>query len=382
MARLIFCFLLAVWTAWSTSSAADPTALAAPVVARLINAAEKNVKDAQGWADDLLDVLKLHDLPASKENICAAIAIIDQESSFVANPAVAGLGKISEAALRARMDKVPVLGRVALHFLEVTPSPDDNYLARIRAARTERDLDLVYRNLVADAGKQSGLGMVINSGLLNKQIDGRNEIDTIGSMQVSVDFALETAKRRRWLPMSLDDVYALRDELYTRHGGMYYGVLLLLGYETGYDRKLYRFADFNAGRYSSRNAAFQSQITELSGTALAADGDLLLYDKSGKVGSGVSNTEKALRAVLKNSSFELTDEDIRKDLLREKDSDFVQTLTYSALRATYEQVTRKRPAFAMVPNIALSSPKIRSKMTTRIFAETVDWRYQSCMARK
>ena len=77
-------------------------------------------------------MLKLHDLPASKENICAAIAIIDQESSFVANPAVAGLGKISEAALRAKMDKVPVLGRVALHFLEVTPSPDDNYLARIR----------------------------------------------------------------------------------------------------------------------------------------------------------------------------------------------------------------------------------------------------------
>ena len=155
-----------------------------------------------GRGGDLLDVLKLHNLPASKENICAAIAIIDQESSFVADPAVAGLGKISEAALRAKMDKVPVLGRVALHFLEVTPSPADNYLARIRAARTERDLDLVYRNLVEDAGKQTGLGLVINSGLINKQIDGRNEIDTIGSMQVSVDFALETAKRRRWLPMS------------------------------------------------------------------------------------------------------------------------------------------------------------------------------------
>jgi hypothetical protein len=163
---------------------------------------------------------------------------------------------------------------------------------------------------------------------------------------------------------------------------MYYGVLLLLGYETGYDRKLYRFADFNAGRYSSRNAAFQSQIAELSGNALAADGDLLLYDKSGKVGTSVSNSEKALRAVLKNSNFELTDEDIRKDLLREKDNDFVQTLTYGALRATYGQVTGKRLVFATVPNIALSSPKIRGKMTTRVFAESVDRRYQSCMAQK
>jgi hypothetical protein len=382
VARVFFCVLLAIWFNCSASFAAEGQALSPRAVARLIIAAETNVKDSQDWADDLLDVLKLHDLPANKENICAAIAIIDKESGFVADPAVAGLGKISEAALRAKMDKVPVLGRVALHFLEMTPSPTDNYLARIRAARTERDLDLVYRAVVADAAKQSGLGLVINSGLLNRQIDGRNEIDTIGSMQVSVDFALETVKRRRWLPMSLDDVYALRDELYTRHGGMYYGVLLLLGYETGYDKKLYRFADFNAGRYSSRNAAFQSQIAELSGSALAADGDLLLYDKSGKVSSGVSNTEKALRAVLKSSNFELTDEDIRKDLLREKDNDFVQTLTYGALRATYGQVTKKRPIFAMVPKIALSSPKIRSKMTTRIFAESVDRRYQSCMARK
>jgi len=382
VARFFFCHLLAIWSACSVSSAAEAPVLSTPGVARLIIAAEKNVKDSQGWAADLLDVLKLHDLPASKENICAAIAIIDQESSFVADPVVTGLGKISEKALRAKMDKVPVLGRLALHFLEIKPSPSDNYLARIRGARTERDLDLVYRAMVADAAKQSGLGLVINSGLLNRQIDGRNEIDTIGSMQVSVDFALEIAKRRRWLPMSLDDVYTLRDELYTRHGGMYYGVLLLLGYETGYDRKLYRFADFNAGRYSSRNAAFQSQIAELSGSTLAADGDLLLYDKSGKVSGGVSNTEKALRAVLKNSSFELTDEDIRKDLLREKDSDFVQTLTYTALRATYGQVTGKKPVFAVVPNIALSSPKIRSKMTTRVFAESVNRRYQSCIARK
>jgi hypothetical protein len=202
--------------------------------------------------------------------------------------------------------------------------------------------------------------VVINSGLLNKQIDGRNEIDTIGSMQVSVDFALEVAKRRRWLPMSLDDVYALRDDLYTRHGGMYFGVLLLLGHETGYDRKLYRFADFNAGRYSSRNAAFQNQIAELSGKALATDGDLLLYDKSGKVSAGVSNTERLCAPCLRSSSFELTDEDIRKDLLREKDNDFVQTLTYSALRAPMSR-SPEAPGFCDGPNIALSSPKIRSR---------------------
>ena len=82
MAKLFFCFLVALWSACSASGAAEDPALTAPAVTRLITAAEKNVKDPQGWADDLLDVLKLHDLPASKENICASIAIIDQEFKF------------------------------------------------------------------------------------------------------------------------------------------------------------------------------------------------------------------------------------------------------------------------------------------------------------
>ena len=48
VARLIFCFFVALWSACSVSSAAEPPALTAPAVARLINAAEKNVKDSQG----------------------------------------------------------------------------------------------------------------------------------------------------------------------------------------------------------------------------------------------------------------------------------------------------------------------------------------------
>jgi Protein of unknown function (DUF1615) len=380
--QFLFGALLALLALCHMAFAAEVPELSQPEVAKLIVAAEKDVKEPRGWATDLLDGMQLNGLPARRENICAAIAIIDQESSFVADPPVTGLGKISEAALRAKLDKVPVLGRLALHFLEITPSKSDNYLARIRSARTERDLDLTYRAMVADAAKQSSLGVIVNSGLLNKQIEGRNEIDTIGSMQVSVDFALDVAKRRRWLPMSLYDVYAVRDELYTRHGGMYYGILLLLGYETGYDRKLYRFADFNAGRYASRNAAIQKQVAELSGEALATDGDLLLYDSSGKASNVTSKTEKALRGVLKTSSFELSDEDIRKDLLREKENSFAQTLTFAALRATYAQTMNKNPAYATVPEISLTSPKIRSKMTTRIFAESVNRRYQACIAQK
>ncbi len=72
---------------------------------KLIRAAEKSVIDPQGWAIDMHDVLQQHDFPQTKENICAAIAIIDQESGFVADPQVPGLGKLSETALREKFGK-------------------------------------------------------------------------------------------------------------------------------------------------------------------------------------------------------------------------------------------------------------------------------------
>ncbi len=125
----------------------------------------------------------------------------------MSDPAVPGLGRISEQALRDKLAKVPVAGRAVLRWLERTPTPDNSFMARIRAARTERDLDLVYRSLVDFAGQKSGLTEVVQLGFLNRLIEDRNEIDTAGSMQVSVKFALDMAKRRRWLPMMLDDVY-------------------------------------------------------------------------------------------------------------------------------------------------------------------------------
>lgn len=374
-----FAFLIAL-LASTTFAQAQEASIAETT--KLIRNARSNVADPQGWAIDLLDVLRTQSLPASRENICSAIAVIAQESGFVADPSVPGLGSLAEKSLQTKLGRIPILGRVALNFLETSPSLGGSYMARIRAAKTERDLDMTYRSIVDDAGKRSSLSLLVQSGLLNQMIEDRNDINTIGSMQVSVRFALAKARESRYLPMNLADVYAVRDDLYTRHGGMLYGVLQLLGYESGYNKKVYRFADYNAGRYASRNAAFQKIISVLSKIKLATDGDLLLYNKDQQPIAKVSSTEAALRALIKKFNLSIDDKNLRADLSKEKSAEFPATQTYLQIRELYARTSKQPMAFAEIPAIELNSPKIRHRMTTRNFAESVDRRYKSCVALK
>jgi Protein of unknown function (DUF1615) len=371
-------FSVLVFLACAAPASAD-ILVSVETTAKLIRAAEKSVVDAGGWALDLHDVLQQHDLPQSRENVCAAIAVIDQESNFIADPPVAGLGKLSEKALRDKFKKIPVGGGLALRWLENNPSPQASFMLRIRNARTERDLDLAYRALVDYAGKTTSLDVVLRLGLLNKIIEEKNDIDTIGSMQVAVKFAMAETKKRRWLPMTLDDVYGVRDYLYTRQGGMYFGVQQLLAYDTGYNQKLFRFADYNAGRYAARNASFQRVVAQLSGHVLALDGDLLRYGKDDKALNIVTSTEAAMRAANSEHKLGLDDKTIRADLLKEKQLGFTSTRSYLSFRDRFAVTTHKAAVFALVPEIALNSPKLSRGFSTRLFSESVNKRYQACM---
>lgn len=382
-------FYPAIKAQLSETKAATETKLAIPVLSleqttQLIKIAEPKVREPRAWASDLLTVLKEHGLEQSRENICAVIAIADQESGFVANPAVPNLGKISEQAVISKLKKFSLLGDGAVIFLNKFPNANDSFMQRIRKAKTERDLDLAYRDLMGglkDYAQQYKLNWLVDNRFANNFIESNNEINTIGSMQVAVQFAVQFEReKRKGKALSLEEVYQIRDKLYTRKGGLYYGTLLLLGYETGYDKKIYRFADFNAGRYSSRNAAFQTMLAKLAGKALASDGDLLIYQQDGDVEMTVSGTEQALRMVVKQYNLGFKDYQIRRDLLKEKQLAFNSTPTYQAILKAYQQTTGKAPLYAQLPGIELQSEKSSRILTTAKFANTVNMRYQGCVS--
>ncbi len=339
----------------------------------LIKTAKPKITDANGWAQDILDTLKLHNIPSSKENVCAVIAIIAQESSFVANPAVPNLGRLSEQAIIQKLNQIPVLGGEAEVFLNHFPNPRDSFMQRIRRAKTERDLDVAYRDLVAGLMQEYKLDFIGED-----SIESNNEVRTLGAMQVSIDFANQYEAENRGHTLSLNEIYQLRDKLYSRKGGLYYGTLMLLGYETGYNKKLYRFADYNAGRYTSRNAAFQYVIASLANDSLVLDGDLLIYE-NGEISASVSSTEQVLRAVNYQYNLGLNDSQIRRDLVLEKTMTFNKTATYKSVTNLYRKRKKVEPAYAIIPSITLHSMKTSRVLTTEKFANTVNGRYQRCI---
>jgi len=338
------------------------------------------VAEREGWAQDVMAALEAQRVHPWAEPVCEVLAVIEQESGFQANPVVKELPRIVRKRLDAYAGKLGVVGRKALETLlqHRAPGQSQSFEARLKAVRTEQDLDRLFRELLQAYEHQYPAVYTaadLASELFSSQsLEELNPITTAGSMQVSVRFAREQNDEDR--PEA-----EVREELYTRAGGVRYGTARLLGYEAGYSQPLYRFADYNSGLYSSRNAALQAQVSELTRLSLTLDGDLLLYDAEGEPRDEDSRTLAALLAFRARHAPELSERQVRRDVRKEKQLDFEETETWRAVKHSYERVTGKRPEYAQLPEVTLRSPKLSRERTTAWFARSVDQRFQRCMAR-
>ena len=328
----------------------DPDVARAEIRARIPSA----VTSGDGWAIDMFAAFEALDVRPTPRNICAVVAVIQQESGFQVDPAVPGLpamarGEIDERAARYHIPRALV--NLALN----TRSPDGrSYAERLQQARTERALSEMFQDFIGAVP----LGHQLFADL--------NPVRTGGPMQVSIAFAEEHVRTTTY-PYPFTDV---RREVFTRRGGLYFGIAHLLDYPVSYDSMLYRFADFNAGHYASRNAAFQQAVSSLSKTRLALDGDLLREGSSEP-----SQTELAVRKL--GERLGLDERQVRRDLEREKTHAFEETDLY---RKVFELADERAPVpRASVPNIRLESVKISRKLTTEWFARRVDDRYRRCL---
>ena len=344
--------------------AVPPKPVAANPKALLDKLLPDYVKPRSGWRDDLVSAFTSLQIPHSAENYCAVIAVIEQESTFQADPVVPGLPKIVWGKIGDKAGNYYVpLPVVKTALLKKSPN-GQSYKERIDNLRTEKEMNDLFEDMSAEGQK---LGLPVGM---------KNPIRTGGPMQVSVEFA--EAHVRAW-PYPYARNGSIRDEVFSRKGGVYFGSAILLQYPAPYTDMRYRFADFNAGRYASRNAAFQQAVARLSGSKLALDGDLLRY-QNGQPARDASSTQQALAKL--RSRLGLSDADMLRDLKQEKSAGFTQTTLYNRLMQLADQSQGRKVAREIMPEIRLQSPKITRKLTTAWFADRVDGRYQRCLARR
>lgn len=317
-----------------------------------------DVSQKSAWADDIYTAFRVQQIDPSASNVCAVIAVADQESNFNADAPVPGLPKIAWGEIDRRAAKVHVPAFLVRTALLIKSPTGESYAARLDKVRSEKELSAIFDDFID----------MVPMG--QKLFGNLNPIHTGGPMQVSIEFAEAHAKG---YPYSIDG--SIRREVFTRRGGIYFGTMHLLGYPADYSEMLYRFADFNAGWYASRNAAFQAAVARASGIKLALDGDLIMYG-SEQAGS----TELAVRTLSKQ--LDMSNREIRRDLEKGDTESFSNSTLWKQVFILADKMAGKRLPREMLPGIKLESPKITRNLTTAWFAQRVNGRYQQCLTRR
>jgi hypothetical protein len=348
-----FLILPALILAGCVTTEPEAPSLSSAEVVRLL---PSEVKDKAGWAEDIVFAIERIDRAVTEERACAVIAVIDQESGFAPDPVVRDLPRIVREGLEKKFEKLgPLSGLAVKAVLQArAPGNKDNFEKRVAKLKTESDLDRLFRDIEASL-RQRFPGPIAVASTVTKPmgkgwVEDLNPVTTAGSMQVKVSFAKTL---EGFEDLSDGEV---RDLLYTRRGGVVAGTARLLGYEASYGDVIYRFADYNAGMYASRNAAFQEMLSDLGATQLALDGDILAYDRDGDPAGVETNSLKAMMAFA--AKHDVSDRAVRRAANHEKSADFEDYAIWEKVRAAWEQKAGKKAPYARIPNVTLSSPKL------------------------
>jgi hypothetical protein len=275
-----------------------------------------SVKDRNAWADALAKTFESQKIAPTEENICSVLAVAQQESMYQSDPAVPGLNKIAWKEIDRRAESMHIPVFLVHTALKITSPNGKSYSERLDTVKTEKQLSAIFDDF-------------INMVPMGQKLFGSlNPVHTGGPMQVSIAFA---EKHTDGYPWKIDGT--VRQEVFSLRGGLWFGTYHLLNYPANYSEPLYRFADFNAGWYASRNAAFQSAVSRASGVKLALDGDLI--------------TAAARRAPLSwrcgnYRQIGMSNSDIRRQLEKGDSLAFEKTDLYQKVFTLAEQKSGKR----------------------------------------
>jgi hypothetical protein len=171
------------------------------VRARIVELLPQSVVDRPGWAVDIYAAFDALRIEPSPNNVCAALAVAEQESNYRADPTVPGLGRIAREEIDRRAERAGLPQVVVRTTLELRSPDSRTWSDRINAARSEKELSDLFEDFIS----QVPLGQ--------RLLAGYNPVRTGGPMQVSVEFAQQHVKDRAY-PYRMTG--SVRDEVFSR----------------------------------------------------------------------------------------------------------------------------------------------------------------------
>ena len=134
----------------SSRSAEPPPPNPDEVRAKIVRLMPATVRDRQGWASDIYAAFSAQQIYPSDENLCAVLAVTEQESTYQVDPPVAGLGRIATREVERRAGKLHVPAFLVSSALNIKSPDGRTYSQRLAAARTEKELSETFDDFIAD----------------------------------------------------------------------------------------------------------------------------------------------------------------------------------------------------------------------------------------
>lgn len=104
--------------------------------------------DRNAWAADIQAAMGALQVTPSVENICAVIAVTEQESGFKVDPPVANLPAIAWKEIERQRDRAGVPKLVLQAALALPSSNGKSYRERIDAVKTELQLSEIFEDFI------------------------------------------------------------------------------------------------------------------------------------------------------------------------------------------------------------------------------------------
>lgn len=140
--------LLAWWLAGSSVEPPPRARLPQDIRADIEALAPPEVARRSAWAVDLQPVLSGLHIGPTPERVCAVVPVVEQGSSFNADPPVPGLARVARAEIDRRADHAGGPSVAVKLALQLRASDGRTYVDRLASVKTERELSEIFGDFI------------------------------------------------------------------------------------------------------------------------------------------------------------------------------------------------------------------------------------------